>query len=282
MPVRGWIAVGLCAFLCALLVRSAAAELYRWTDEQGREHWTANLSQVPQGQRGEALDRARGAAPSRLQTFEVPPSSLAPSASRRRLGALHIPYEQRGNAIVVQVRLNDRVSAPFYVDTGAADVVVPAALAARAGITIGPDTPRETYATANGLVRQPVVHFDAVEVGEARVENVRGSVSESLPVGLLGTSFFNHFTLQIDPNARTLTLVANDNMRGGANEAQWRERFRSLSHRLARIDAYLADGTLTSAERVEELEARRADIAEELDRLEAEADRAGVPVGWRE
>jgi len=273
---------GLVALFCAGLASGAAAELYRWTDPQGREHWTADLSQVPPGKRGEALDRARGAAPSRLQTFEVPPTSLTPSSSRRRLGALRIPYEQHGNAIVVQVRLNDRVSAPFYVDTGAADVVVPAALAARAGITVGPDTPRETYATANGLVRQPVVTFDAVEIGEARVENVRGSVSESIPVGLLGTSFFNHFTLQIDPNARMLTLVANENMRGGANEAQWRERFRSLSHRLARIDRYLADGTLTSAARVDDLEARRAGLAEELDRLEAEADRADVPVGWRE
>ena len=33
------------------------------------------------------------------------------------------------NAILVYARLNDRVSAPFYVDTGAADVVVPAEVA---------------------------------------------------------------------------------------------------------------------------------------------------------
>ena len=271
---------GLPALLSALLASGAAAEVYRWTDEQGREHWTGDLSQVPPGKRGEALDAAQGGEPSRLQTFRGPPAALAREGARR--GVLRIPYEQHGNAILVYARVNDRVTAPFYVDTGAADVVVPAEVAERAGIAVGPDTPRETYATANGLVRQPVVSFEAIEVGEARVEHVRGSVSQSLPVGLLGTSFFNHFTLQIDPAARMLTLVVNPSMRGGASEAQWRERFRGLQERLARLEAHLEGGTLTTDSRVRELEARREALGRELDRLEEEADRADVPAGWRE
>jgi clan AA aspartic protease (TIGR02281 family) len=274
--------LGSLALLCALLGSGAGAEVYRWTDAQGREHWTGDLSQVPPGKRGEALDAAHSEEPSRLQTYQGPPAAPARQGSAARRGVLRIPYEQHGNAIVVYARVNDRVTAPFYVDTGAADVVVPAEVAERAGIAVGPDTPRETYATANGLVRQAVVSFDAIEVGEARVENVRGSVSQSLPVGLLGTSFFNHFTLQIDPAARMLTLVVNPSMRGGASEAQWRERFRGLHERLARLEAHLEDGMLTSDARVRELEARRETLGEELDRLEEEADRADVPAAWRE
>ena len=277
MSRRRW---GLVVLLYALLAGGAAAEVYRWTDEHGREHWTGDLSQVPPGKRGEALDQASTGEPSRLQTFEAP----AGSSGRRRppRGELRIPYEPQGNAIVVYARLNDRVSAPFYVDTGAADVVVPAEVAERAGIVVDADTPRETYATANGLIRQPVVSFDSIELGEARVENVRGSVSQSLPVGLLGTSFFNHFTLQIDPAARMLTLVVNADMRGGASESEWRERFQTLQQRMARLEAHLGDGTLTSETRARELEARRRALGAELDRLEEEADRADVPVGWRE
>ncbi|MEN8162276.1 MAG: retroviral-like aspartic protease family protein [Myxococcota bacterium] len=282
MSARARIAAGLGALVCALSVSAASAEVYRWTDERGREHWTGDLSRVPPGKRSEALDGALDAGPSRLQLYEGPPSAATRTSARKRSGVLRIPYEQHGNAILVYARLNDRVEAPFYVDTGAADVVVPAAVAAQAGIHVGPGTPRETYATANGLVRQAVISFDAIEVGEARVENVRGSVSESLPVGLLGTSFFNHFTLQIDPAARMLTLVVNPNMRGGASEAQWRERFRELQHRIARIEAYLDDGTLTSETRVRELTARRDTLAERLDQLETEANRAEVPAGWRE
>jgi clan AA aspartic protease (TIGR02281 family) len=184
--------------------------------------------------------------------------------------------------MLVYVRLNDRVTAPFVVDTGATDVVVPALVAERAGIAIGADTPRQTYTTANGLISQAVVVFDAVEVGEARVENVRGSVSDSLPVGLLGTSFFNHFTMQIDPAANVITLVENPDMRGGANASQWSERFRVLRERQARLDEFLADGELTDAARRRQLEARRDELAAALDALEDEADRAGVPVAWRE
>src|SRR5262245_12074257 len=218
MPIRGGMprllsSLGLGLLVFARLAGGAAAEVYRWTDDTGRAHYAGKLSQVPPEKRAEALDSTRREAPSQYQTYDAPaaPPSVVRSASRGNV--LRVPYEQHGNAILVYARLNDRVTAPFYVDTGAADVVVPRAVAAEAGIQIGADTPHDTYATANGLIRQAVVQLEAVEVGEARVENVRGSVSDSLPVGLLGTSFFNHFTLQIDPAARMLTLVANDNMR---------------------------------------------------------------------
>jgi clan AA aspartic protease (TIGR02281 family) len=273
------------AFGLALLVSAAAgagAEVYRWTDAEGREHFAGSLAEVPPSERAEAQARAERAAPSRFQSFESPSDQPAALRPARRGGVLRIPYEQHGNAMLVRVRLNDRVTAPFVVDTGATDVVVPAAVAERAGIAIGADTPRQVYATANGHVSQPVVVFEAVEVGEARVENVRGSVSDSLPVGLLGTSFFNHFTLQIDPAARLLTLVENPDMRGGASESQWTERFRVLRERQARLDDFLADGELTDATRRRQLEARRDELAAALDALEDEANRAGVPAAWRE
>ena len=267
--------------LLVLLAGGAAAEVYRWTDDSGRTHYAGTLSQVPPEERAEAVDSVNREAPSRFQTFAAP--TARPAAHSAAGGSvLRIPYEQHGNAILVQVRLNDRVTAPFYVDTGAADVVLPAAVAAKAGVDVNADTPREVYATANGLIRQAVVSLDAVEIGDARVENVRGSVSDSLPVGLLGTSFFNHFTLQIDPAARMLTLVRNPNMPGGASAEQWSERFRALHERQARLEAYLEDGTLTDPARQHQLAARREELAAELEALEAEADRAQVPAAWRE
>jgi len=274
--------LGLGPLLFVLLAGGAAAEVYRWTDETGHPHYAGKLSQVPPEKRAQALDSTHHDAPSRLQTFEAPPDGPTVGRSASRGGVLRVPYEQHGNAILVYARLNDRVTAPFYVDTGAADVVVPKAVAEQAGIEVGTDTPHETYATANGMIRQAVVRLDAVEIGDARVENVRGSVSDSLPVGLLGTSFFNHFTLQIDPAARMLTLVANDDMRGGVSAAQWSERFRSLRERQRRLAAYLEDGTLADAARAQELAAKRDQLAAELEALEQEADRAEVPAAWRE
>ena len=276
---RPAIRAGLALLVCAL-VSSARAEVYRWTDADGREHFAGELSQVPPESRAAAQEQAEHPT-DRYQTFETPRKpAVSPSASRG--GVLHVPYEQHGNAILVYARVNERVTAPFVVDTGAADVVIPAAVASQAGLAVEAGTPRETYATANGLVSQAVVHLDSLELGEARVEDVRGSVSETLPVGLLGTSFLNHFTLQIDPAAHVLTLVPNPEMHGGASRSAWSERFRSLHERQRRIESFLADGALTDAARARELEGKRDAIAAELEALEREADRAEVPPAWRE
>ena len=46
--------------LGALLAAPAGAEIYRWRDAQGREHFTTDLQKVPPGQRDEAV-RGSGA-----------------------------------------------------------------------------------------------------------------------------------------------------------------------------------------------------------------------------
>jgi clan AA aspartic protease (TIGR02281 family) len=257
----------------------AAAQLYRWTDESGRIHVTQDLSQVPAAKREEALAAARG--PSRLQIYETPQPASAPGPGGAG-GALSIPFERRGNAMLVQVRLNDRVTAPFLVDTGATDVAIPASVAQAAGIVIGPETPHASYQTANGVVRKPVVVVESIAVGAARVERVRASVSHGMDVGLLGGSFFSHFTFQVDPAAQILTLLVNDRVRAGLSERQWRERFRTARGRLAALEHHLASQHFARESRVEELEERRAALAAELASLEWEANAAEVPQGWRE
>ncbi|MDX1648813.1 MAG: TIGR02281 family clan AA aspartic protease [Myxococcota bacterium] len=282
MAARGRAGIALLASL--LIGPPAGAEIYRWTDAQGRVHFTEDLGQVPADQRTAATEAAqrRSRAPSRLQTYERPD----PPARRARPYAgsrvLRVPFVKRGGAMLVQVRINDRVTAPFLVDTGASDVAIPASVAARAGIRVGPDAPRAVYQTANGLVSKPLVTLDSVEVGEARLEDVRGSVSDSMEVGLLGGTFFNNFTLQIDPASSVLTLVRNDRVRRGLSERQWRDRFRELRGKLARVRRYLEENRLARQDRVAQLETARDRLARELEALEREADRASVPHGWRE
>ncbi len=259
----------------------ALAEIYRWTDAEGHVHFTQQLSDVPPALRAEAEAAARDAArqPSPVQTYAAPPRP-APAPSRRRVH--QIPFESQGTAMLVQVRVNDRVTAPFLVDTGATDVAIPGWVAREAGVWIGPDTPRATYRTANGIVQKPVVTLDSVQAGDARLEGVRASVSDAMEVGLLGGSFFNNFTFQIDPAAGLISLLPNDRMRSGISETQWRQRFRGLRDRMARLDRYLTENHFAREERVAELEAHRTGMLEALDQLEAEADAADVPRAWRE
>ena len=69
----------------ALLLTSAplSAEIYQWTDAQGRVHFTAHLDKVPPDQRDAARRGARSAgSPSggSLQIYDSSPAASAPEA----------------------------------------------------------------------------------------------------------------------------------------------------------------------------------------------------------
>jgi len=263
-----------------LLAGSAGAEIYRWTDAQGNVHFGQDPSRAPAGRTAEPVSPDAGS----FQTFESP-SGSAGTQSRTRMvrpgEVLEIPYARRGSMAIVQVRLNDRVTAPFIVDTGASDIAVPAHVAAEAGIRINADTPRRMYTTANGVVSSPIVRLDSVEAGEVRMEGVSAHVSPELQVGLLGGAFFNNFTFQIDPTSDAIRLIPNDGVRSGVTEKQWRERFQTLRKRRQRLDEYLTENQLTDDSRVAELEGRLRQVTTELEALEDEANSAGVPQAWR-
>jgi clan AA aspartic protease (TIGR02281 family) len=256
-------------------------EIYHWTDAEGRLHFTQRLSDVPRSLRPAAQASAR----QERKLSAAPGGAAAIHARVRpglRRGGIQVPFEKNGNTMVVYARINDLVTAPFLVDTGASDVLVPAHVARAAGIAIGADTPQAVYHTANGIVEQPVITLASVAIGEARVEEVRGSVSEGMQIGLLGGTFFNNFTFQVDPGANLITLFPNAEVASGANADEWRARFRVLRDRIAKIGSYLETNQLTDEDRVEDLERRRAALEAELDALELEADRAEVPKAWRE
>jgi clan AA aspartic protease (TIGR02281 family) len=281
LAMRPLAPIAAAALLAAGLAATARADIYRWTDAQGRTRFTQDLSQVPPEQRAAAERTGR----KETRSSEPPPAALTrvATAARGRAGrAIEIPFERQGNAMIVYVRVNDAVTAPFLVDTGASDVVVPGHVARAAGIRVTRDTPRQSYQTANGMIDSPIVTLASVEVGAARVENLRGSLSDSMAVGLLGASFFNNFTFQVDPAAHLITLLPNAQLRGGASQPEWRERFQELRREIAAIDAHTAGAALLDDARVRTFAQKRAALEAELEALDREATVAGVPQAWRE
>ncbi len=184
--------------------------------------------------------------------------------------------------MMVKVRLNDSVVAPFLVDTGASHVSMPAFLASRLGLDIGPSTPHRTVVTANGQISVPVVRLDSVQVGEARIEHLEAHVNPTMQVGLLGGTFFNNFIYQVDAAESVINLSPNDRVRGGLTENQWRSRFREIARPLAELDAHLSSGEFLDRSRQRQLEQRRAALAAELGSLEREANKLQVPHAWRQ
>ena len=269
----------------------ARAEIYQWTDAAGRVHFTQNLGQVPPQYR--ALAEARAKSPRRdpVQTYAAPAAPEPGGGSARGVQSdadetYRISVSRAGTGMLVQVLLNGTTSAPFLIDTGASDVLVPKSVADRLGLQVGPNTRTKRYATANGVVTHPVVMLRSVALGGARVENVPASITSDLQFGLLGLSFFNHFTYNIDAAQGVVTLKPNHlaeagGIRGGRSEAQWRSEYRNLRMRIASVGAEKTRTPSTHTREHRRLERRAADLGRELKLLEGEADQARVPMTWR-
>lgn len=286
-----WLALA----LLAAAPSGAEGEIYRWIDARGGVHFTRDLNEVPPGSRQAALESARSPGPSRLQTYgdapapfgvpaEAAAAPLPPRAPGRALAAgreLRIPFVRSGTLMLVQVTLNDRIEAPFLIDTGASGISIPDRVARELGLHIDSDTPRLQVQTAAGVVSEPLVQLDSVQVGPARVEGLAALVNSSMEVGLLGGSFFNNFVYQVDAAAGVITLRANESVRGGFVESQWRERFRGARAELDRVTDYTVGFDEGSARRTE-LEGTLRALQDAYDELEREANAAEVPRSWRE
>lgn len=275
-----------CLVLALALAAGARAEVYEWTDRAGRQHFTEDLERVPSEHRAGASDRARRRPVSRLQTYPsagAPPAAPAPGAvPAARAASLRIPFTRRGTLMVVEATLNDQVQASFLVDTGASGVSIPDRVARQLGVRVDADTPRLPVQTAAGIVAEPLVELDSIQVGAARVERISALVNSSMDVGLLGGSFFNNFVYEIDAAAEVITLRPNDGVRGGLAEPDWRDRFRAARGEVERLERYLGEGGAGEGARRAELESRLDALRDAAGALEREANAAGVPRSWRQ
>jgi clan AA aspartic protease (TIGR02281 family) len=280
-----------------LAVDPALGEIFKWRDEQGRLKFAQDLNQVPlryRGQaRGSALEEGTG---SGIQRYESPPAAPSPRASSltsRSRGSqpgsgkvYRIRVQATGSTMRVNVRLNDSVTAPFYVDTGASDVVLPESVARELGLDM--DGARTAlYGTANGTIQQTLVTLDSVDLGGARAENVPAAVSSTMSTGLLGLSFFNHFRYRFDPASGVITLQENGlveagMIRGGRSAEQWRNQFRGLGARRAGIERVIDEINPNRSRRKAELKEAIGEVDRQIAVLEDEADEARVPMQWRD
>lgn len=284
----------------ALLVAPAPiarAEVYRWTDDQGRLHFAQDLSQVPPRYRrmADAAAKAQAGQPKEplVQTYSAPPASVkgdggasASAAAGSGAQTHRVRVSQAGSSMRANVLINGELMVPFILDTGASDVVLPEWAADELGLDLS-NARTAFYNTANGMISSKLTRLDSVKLGTAEVRGVPTSISTSMRTGLLGLSFFNHFKYDFDPTAGVVTLVENDlaetgTLKGGRSEQQWRASFQAMHARIAAGEQMLEDVPFARTRRREEIEAALGDLRRELELLEGEADDARVPFAWRD
>ncbi len=189
-----WALFAAVPFLLAYPAVSGGSELYRWIDEDGVSHYSDQPPASP----------AKGSA---LQVKRL----RQPSVTRGTQEFI-IPFESIGQGMLVDVLINDAVSAKMLVDTGATVIKLNKRLLNRLDQDIPEDRRRGYVATAGGVIRAEEVFLNKIDVGGAVKENVRAisaheAYDEALFDGLLGMSFLSDFKMTIDHRNNRIHLM---------------------------------------------------------------------------
>jgi clan AA aspartic protease (TIGR02281 family) len=186
-----WITLGaLLVGFVSIPTLASAGEMYRWVDEQGHVHLTDTPPQ------------SKGA----LQEFKVyQPSERDPAPEPNDLpisepGIVKLTPTKPGGTVVVEARLNGRLTVPMLLDTGADFTVLTMQVARDLRISSLEDLPKLPFKTAGGMVMFPIATLQSLRVGtaEARDVNVAIDTDGHMPMGLLGMTFLRHFKVTVD------------------------------------------------------------------------------------
>ena len=268
----------ICLLALLLQTSNASSEIFRWIDEAGKLHFAQSIQQVPPQYRKQALDQSAARSDGSFQTYTNNSEHQGSTGS----GKYRVPFAAEGSLMRVSAIVNGHLEIPFFIDTGASGVSLPASAASRLGISIGPNTQRVTMQTANGPIELPLVRLDSVELAGARVEGLMATLNPTMSIGLLGGAFFNQFTYGVDPAANVITLKRNHaGIVPSLSESHWRRRFQEVRGSLEQLDSFLRAREGLNEARREKLEQKRVELQARLDTLEREANRDHVPRSWR-
>ncbi len=114
-----------------------------------------------------------------------------------------------GSQLLVEARLNGRVSGTFLLDTGASYCVITPETARRLGLGRQDGEQAITLATPTGEIEATMMTLRSVEVANARAGDVPTviypAVEEPL-AGILGLSFLSQFEFSVDSRRKVLKL----------------------------------------------------------------------------
>jgi len=141
------------------------------------------------------------------ETLSVP-QTQAPSAET----PVEIPLEDQGGTFVVPVVINDEIRLKFTVDSGAADVSIPADVVStlmRTGSLLATDfTGEQKYRLADGsVVPSQTFTIRTLKVGNQVLKGVKASVASVNGDLLLGQSFLGRFNSWSIDNTKHVLLL---------------------------------------------------------------------------
>jgi clan AA aspartic protease (TIGR02281 family) len=144
---------------------------------------------------------------------------LISALTATRADAESIPLRREGGVLVLPVQVNDRITLDFTIDSGAADVVIPAdvfSTLSRTGTITSKDMmASQVYELADGS-RQEARRFRirTLKIGNLELRNIVGSVTPAGGTLLLGQSFLSHLPSWSIDNRHGLLVIADAGSHG--------------------------------------------------------------------
>jgi predicted aspartyl protease len=186
--------------IAALPVR-LDAQIYRYTDERGQNHYVDGLQNVPERHRGSAVS---------LGLRNAPPASVGAPSAAGPPGITVVKYTP-GQRIMVDVKINGAFTAQLLLDTGADRTMISPRTLQAAGVPISRPVGTGTITGATGTDRIDYVVVESLEVGEARVGRMPvGSyelAGSGAGDGLLGRDFLDQFKVTVDASRGEVHLA---------------------------------------------------------------------------
>jgi predicted aspartyl protease len=180
--------------LITALPATAPAQVYRYTDESGQNHYVDGIEKVPARHRASAVPLSMRSTP----TSTAPPAA---AGAVRPAGTSVIKYTP-GQRIMVDVKINGGFTARLLLDTGADRTMISPRTLVAAGVPVTRPVATGTITGAPGTDRINYVVVESLEVGEARVGRMAVGSYELAGTetgdGLLGRDFLDQFKITFD------------------------------------------------------------------------------------
>jgi hypothetical protein len=194
------------ALTLILLTTPATAEIVKYTDDNGTNHYVEGLQSVPQQYRARAVPLGLsndGATP--------PPrgaADLARTSSPAVKGGATITYAP-GQRIMVNATVNGSASAQLLLDTGADRTMINPRVLAAAGVSLARPVGSAMVSGVAGSQEMQFVTINSLDVGGATVGRLTVAAHgiDGAGDGLLGRDFLDQFSVNIDSAKGVVTLT---------------------------------------------------------------------------
>jgi hypothetical protein len=194
---------GALALILTLVTAPATAEIVKYTDDSGTNHYVDGLESVPQQYRARAvpLGMSNNGAPPPAPRGTADPANTAKGSATIRFAP--------GQRIMVNATINGSTSAQLLLDTGADRTMINPRVLVAAGVAVSRPVESVMVSGVGGQQEAQFVTINSLEVAGAAVGRltVAALSVDGAGDGLLGRDFLDNFSVNIDSAKGVVTLT---------------------------------------------------------------------------